>query len=101
MTLKEIALELLKKYHISELSLIWEYSENIRESEKSLCLEVEKYKELIEENADVRKNVKGEWLESYEDHRQQISFFKCSLCGCCVTWHPNYCPECGAKMEVK
>ena len=46
--LKLIALELLEKYRQSERSLIWEYSGNIRESEKQLEEECREYKKRIE-----------------------------------------------------
>ena len=47
--LKQIALELLEKYRQSERSLIWEYSGNIRESERLLEEECREYKKRIEE----------------------------------------------------
>ena len=46
--LKQIALELLKKYRQSERSLIWEYSGNICESERLLEEECREYKKRIE-----------------------------------------------------
>jgi hypothetical protein len=47
--LKQIALELLEKYRQSERSMIWEYSGNIRESERLLEEECREYKKRIEE----------------------------------------------------
>ena len=47
--LKQIAMELLEKYRQSERSLIWEYSGNIRESERLLEEECREYKKRIEE----------------------------------------------------
>lgn len=46
--LKQIALELLEKYRKSERSLIWEYSSNIRGSERLLEEECREYKKRIE-----------------------------------------------------
>ena len=48
MTLKEIALELLYKYENAEQIVIDEYSGDYFEEGKELRLEVERYKELIE-----------------------------------------------------
>ena len=47
--LKQIAMELLEKYRQSERSMIWEYSGNIRESERLLEEECREYKKRIEE----------------------------------------------------
>ena len=47
-TLKEIAIELLEKYEASETCCIWEYSGNIRQSEKLLKKEINKYRKMIE-----------------------------------------------------
>ena len=46
-TLKEIALELLDKYAISEESVIWEFSGNTEEELEDLKKEVAKYKDEI------------------------------------------------------
>ena len=55
--------------------------------------------------ADVRENVKGEWIEKKPMNFGKCvnglgSIFKCSVCGeeisCCTT---NYCPNCGADMR--
>ena len=46
--LKQIAMELLEKYRQSERSLIWEYSGNIRESERLLEKECREYRKRIE-----------------------------------------------------
>ena len=57
------------------------------------------------EPADVRENVKGEWIEKKPMNFGKCinglgSIFKCSVCGeeilCCTT---NYCPNCGADMR--
>lgn len=49
MTLKEIALALLKKYESSETDVIWEYSGDIEKSLDHLGEEVEKWRKKIEE----------------------------------------------------
>ena len=55
--------------------------------------------------ADVRENVRGEWIEKKPMNFGKCvnglgSIFKCSVCGeeisCCTT---NYCPNCGADMR--
>ena len=51
--------------------------------------------------ADVRENVKGEWVEEYDD--DAAIFFKrrwvCSACGDFQTYgKPKFCPNCGAEM---
>ncbi len=62
--------------------------------------------------ADVRENVHGEWIERkvIEDGKtiEEWQSAKCSVCG---KYHTtpylynfddfNYCPNCGAKMEVE
>ena len=48
MNLKQIALDLLKKYKEAERALIWEYSGNISKAETELEKECEHYKALIE-----------------------------------------------------
>ncbi len=51
--------------------------------------------------ADVRENVRGEWVYLYEDN------YKCSICGswwCCTDSQideMNYCPDCGARMKPR
>lgn len=58
-----------------------------------------------EPTADVRENVKGEWIERKPMNFGKCvngfgSIFRCSVCGeeisCCTT---NYCPNCGADMR--
>jgi len=70
-TLKRIALELLQKYEETEMSVIWECSGAIEESEKYLDAEVAKYRELIDKYAEqepcedsVSIDVIIEWLKS-------------------------------------
>ena len=53
--------------------------------------------------ADVAPVVHGRWITSSEKHAFSE---ECSVCGCGVLWHEgephryNYCPNCGAKMDV-
>ena len=48
--------------------------------------------------ADVRENVRGEWIFPYEDKKYK----RCSVCGKTFYSIPatsNYCPNCGADMR--
>ncbi len=56
--------------------------------------------------ADVRENVRGEWIgagyDGYADGYPVFYEWECSACGCTVedeepTW--NFCPNCGADMR--
>ena len=60
-------------------------------------------KEFIDNapTADVVERKHGEWIEAYEDYRQQISWWECSVCKYGISWKPNYCPECGARMDER
>ena len=82
---------------------------NITLSEEQLREAVEKAKNevvrvLLDERptADVRKNVRGEWIEhkrAEEVEGYLISNYECS---CCHTWeriNSDYCPNCGADMR--
>ena len=57
--------------------------------------------------ADVRENVKGEWIERKPVHFGKVikglgSVFVCSVCGEEVDCKPyNFCPNCGADMRGK
>ena len=44
----------------------------------------------------------GEWVFGYDDETKEKDLYAwtCSLCGGKYPWQPNYCPNCGAKMEV-
>lgn len=50
------------------------------------------------EAADVAPVVHGEWLCAETDDEQ---FFLCSVCNDKEYWESNYCPECGAKMDLE
>lgn len=45
----------------------------------------------------------GRWLQCFEDWRHQMEGDECSVCGFKIFGSPdfNYCPRCGAKMELK
>ena len=48
--------------------------------------------------ADVRENVRGEWIFPYEDKKYK----RCSACGKTFYSIPstsNFCPNCGAEMR--
>ena len=45
----------------------------------------------------------GKWKKTYLDHEamgERPSIFYCSACNQCIAYPTNYCPACGAKMEV-
>ena len=60
--------------------------------------------------ADVRENVRGEWIE--DNSREKSMMWRCSVCGR-IAYYPtigqrksykkhcgyNFCPNCGAQME--
>ena len=62
--------------------------------------------------ADVRENVKGEWIE--DNSREKSMMWRCSVCGR-IAYYPtigkrksykkhcgyNFCPNCGADMRLK
>ena len=50
--------------------------------------------------ADVRENVRGEWIYTEEDKGQIYPIIKCSICGHYVGGEWNYCPNCGADMRT-
>lgn len=49
-------------------------------------------------STDVAPVVHGKWLyvETDDEH-----FFLCSICNNKEYWESNYCPECGAKMDLE
>ena len=51
----------------------------------------------VQPTADVRENVRGEWIACLEDNE----CFVCSVCGEGIyyTGIENYCPHCGADMR--
>lgn len=54
------------------------------------------------EGADVRENVKGEWIyRKYQlKNDEALGWFQCSACGhASWTKEDNFCPNCGADMR--
>ena len=52
-------------------------------------------------SADVRENVRGEWITTYLDHvamGERPKILYCSVCNQCIAYPTNYCPNCGAEM---
>ena len=58
---------------------------------------------LIEKapEVDVVEVKHGEWIKD-NNFSQIVNKYKCSLCGVeDIVLHQNYCPNCGAKMDLK
>ena len=45
----------------------------------------------------------GEWMKKPARFGSRYDMYGCSVCGWTYTFHPdyNYCPRCGAKMDLK
>lgn len=57
------------------------------------------------ETVDAAPVVHGKWELCFEDWRKQLEGDKCSICGfehygTCIRSY-NYCPSCGAKMDLE
>lgn len=67
-------------------------------------LEPSQYIEIIPA-ADVAPMVHGKWISCFEDWRKQIEGDKCTACGFehygTNIKNYNYCPNCGAKMDLE
>ena len=51
-------------------------------------------------SADVRENVRGEWLDDHDPVNFGEFRYKCSKCGArTVEWADNFCYHCGADMR--
>lgn len=48
--------------------------------------------------ADVKEVIHAKWIKI---HGNLSMFFKCSKCGACNEFGTRYCPDCGAKMDLK
>ena len=61
----------------------------------------EQFAEDIEElqTADVAPVRHGRWLPFHSTAAGDIQY--CSACEIGCTWKPNYCPNCGAKMDLE
>ena len=44
---------------------------------------------------------KGEWISNYQGESFMNRGRHCSLCGKCVEFSENFCPQCGADMRGK
>lgn len=56
------------------------------------------------EPADVAPVVHAYWIPQKENHEFKEAWMKCSACGYPVsmwTGNTNFCPNCGAKMDVR
>lgn len=54
--------------------------------------------------ADVRENVRGEWITHKNAeiaHDLFITNYECSICHTWSRYNSNYCPDCGADMRGK
>ena len=54
--------------------------------------------------ADVRENVKGEWINKNKGIWNTLPVYQCSVCGDYDTRYQdtdNFCPNCGADMRGK
>ena len=49
--------------------------------------------------ADVAQVRHGRWLPFHSTAAGDIQY--CSACEIGCTWKPNYCPNCGAKMDLE
>ena len=47
--------------------------------------------------ADVVEVKHGRWIPFKSEHAGDIQY--CSVCDVGCTWQPDYCPNCGAKMD--
>ena len=44
---------------------------------------------------------RGRWMFRQYDANPKIGNYHCSECGCLADKITNYCPNCGARMEVE
>ena len=51
--------------------------------------------------ADVAEVVHGRWIWNEEGEIDWEQFYRCSNCGDKEYWESNYCPNCGAKMDLE
>ena len=60
--------------------------------------DLSRIRDLVQADKEGRCVVHGEWLCAETDDEQ---FFLCSVCNDKEYWESNYCPNCGAKMDVE
>lgn len=63
---------------------------------RDICIVID-----AELTADVRENVKGEWIWIEESKDVWCPVGRCSLCHCLHAGASNFCPNCGADMRGK
>ena len=51
--------------------------------------------------ADVAEVVHGRWIWNEEGEIDWDQFYRCSNCGDKEYWESNFCPNCGAKMDLE
>ena len=51
--------------------------------------------------ADVAPVVHGRWMWNEEGEIDWEHFYRCSNCGDKEYWESNFCPNCGAKMDLE
>ena len=55
-----------------------------------------------EPTADVRENVKGEWIYKNDNIAIPTGYWECSICGKGkLLYEQNFCPNCGADMRSR
>ena len=52
-------------------------------------------------DADVAEVVHGRWIWNEEGEIDWEQFYRCSNCGDKEYWESNFCPNCGAKMDLE
>ena len=55
---------------------------------------------LIANSIPYEERPQGEWIPNYTSQFMNPGK-QCSLCGKIVEFSENYCPKCGARMEIK
>ena len=53
--------------------------------------------EIVDKVEDVAPVVHGRWIQFHSEAAGDIQY--CSACDVGCTWKPNYCPNCGARMD--
>ena len=51
--------------------------------------------------ANVAEVVHGRWIWNEEGEIDWEQFYRCSNCGDKEYWESNFCPNCGAKMDLE
>ena len=51
--------------------------------------------------ADVAEVVHGRWIWNEEGEIDWEQFYRCSNCGDKEYWESNFCPNCGAAMDLE